>query len=107
MAINQGPQNSGSDATDKDSEDKNFEDKNSEDKVNGKNSKQLPRPDLKSDLPDFSENVLMPVTPQTPFPTTRQAKVTQVQPPKKPFWQICQSRLRFSNFKLRGIRLVT
>ncbi|MEY2856098.1 MAG: hypothetical protein RLZZ74_407 [Cyanobacteriota bacterium] len=95
MAINQEPQNSGSDATDKDSENKNFEDKNSEDKnseakVNGKNSKQLPRPDLKSDLPDFSENVLMPVTPQTPFPKTRQAKVTQVQPPKRPFWQIWQ-----------------
>jgi hypothetical protein len=85
MAINQEPQNSGSDATGNDSGDKN-----SEDKLNSKNRKQLPRTDLKSDLPDFSENVVMPVTPQTPFPKTRPAKVTPVKPPKRPFWQIWQ-----------------
>jgi len=90
MAINQEPQNSGSDATGKDSEDKNSEDKVNSKNVNSNNSKPLPRPDLKSDLPDFSENVLMPATPQTPFPKTRQAKVTQVQPPKRPLWQIWQ-----------------
>jgi hypothetical protein len=81
MAINQEPQNSGSDATGKDSEDK----------INSKiNSNPLPRTDLQSDLPDFSENVLMPVTPQTPFPKTRSATAPPVPLPKKPFWQIWQ-----------------
>ncbi|MGL5835199.1 MAG: chromosome segregation ATPase [Waterburya sp.] len=81
MAINQEPQNSGSDATGKDSEDK----------INSKsNSNPLPRSDLQSDLPDFSENVLMPVTPQTPLPTTRPSTTPTVQHSKRPFWQIWQ-----------------
>jgi hypothetical protein len=81
MAINQEPQNSGSDATGKDSEDK-IDSKN--------NSKSLPKTDLNADLPDFSENVLMPVTPQTPLPNTRPSTATPVQRPKRPFWQIWQ-----------------
>ncbi|NJO95215.1 MAG: chromosome segregation ATPase [Pleurocapsa sp. CRU_1_2] len=76
MAINQEPQNSGSDATGKDSERK-------------VKSEKLLRSDLKSDLPDFSENVLIPVTAQSRMPTTRQS-ITQVKRPRKPFWQIWQ-----------------
>ncbi|MEO0013953.1 MAG: hypothetical protein RLZZ535_2342 [Cyanobacteriota bacterium] len=76
MAINQEPQNSGSDAAGKDSERK-------------ANSEKLLRSDLKNDLPDFSENVLIPVTSQTSSPTARQSTV-QVQRPKRQFWQIWQ-----------------
>jgi hypothetical protein len=76
MAINQEPQNSGSDAAGKDSERK-------------ANSEKQLRSDLKTDLPDFSENVLIPVTSQTPMPSTRQS-IAQVQRLKRPFWQIWQ-----------------
>ena len=76
MAINQEPQNSGSDAAGKDSERK-------------ANSEKLLRSDLKNDLPDFSEHVLIPVTSQTSSPTARQSTV-QVQRPKRQFWQIWQ-----------------
>jgi hypothetical protein len=76
MAINQEPQNSGSDAAGKDSERK-------------ANSEKLRRSDLKNNLPDFSENVLIPVTAQTSSPTARQSTV-QVQRPKRQLWQIWQ-----------------
>ena len=76
MAINQEPQNSGSDAAGKDSERK-------------ANSEKLLRSDLKNNLPDFSEHVLIPVTAQTYSPTARQSTV-QVQRPKRQFWQIWQ-----------------
>jgi hypothetical protein len=76
MAINQEPQNSGSDAAGKDSERK-------------ANSEKLLRSDLKNNLPDFSENVLIPVTSQSSSPTARQSTV-QVQRPKRQLWQIWQ-----------------
>jgi hypothetical protein len=76
MAINQEPQNSGSDAAGKDSERK-------------VNREKLLRSDLKNDLPDFSENVLIPVTSQTSSPTARRS-IAQVQLPKRQFWQIWQ-----------------
>ncbi|MEN9871338.1 MAG: hypothetical protein RLZZ171_2330 [Cyanobacteriota bacterium] len=76
MAINQEPQNSGSDAAGKDSERK-------------ANSEKLLRSDLKNNLPDFSENVLIPVTSQTSSPTARQS-IVQVQRPKRQLWQIWQ-----------------
>ncbi|MEY2832543.1 MAG: hypothetical protein RLZZ574_1801 [Cyanobacteriota bacterium] len=80
MAINQEPQNSGSDAAGKDSERK----------VHKVHSEKLSKSDLKTNIPDFSENVLIPVTPQTPMPTTRQSTVNQAQRPRRPFWQIWQ-----------------
>lgn len=76
MAINQEPQNSGSDAAGKDSERK-------------ANSEKLLRSDLKHNLPGFSENVLIPVTSQASSPTARQSTV-QVQRPKRQLWQIWQ-----------------
>jgi hypothetical protein len=81
MAINQEPQNSGSDAAGKDSERK------VQHKVP---SEKLSKSDLKTDIPDFSENVLIPVTHQTPMPTARQSTVNQAQRPRRPFWQIWQ-----------------
>lgn len=78
MATNQEPQNSGSDATGKESERKVV------------NKEKSSRSELKSDLPGFSENVLIPVTPQGSMPTINQSAATQVQPKKRPFWQIWQ-----------------
>ena len=80
MAINKEPQNSGSDAVSKESEHKLP-------KLNSDKQQKS----VSSSLPDFSENVLIPVTPQGSMPTTtNQSTVTKVQRQKRPFWQIWQ-----------------
>ncbi|MEL6578522.1 MAG: chromosome segregation ATPase [Cyanobacteria bacterium J06621_12] len=77
MAINKEPQNSGSDAASK----------KSERKINSEKPQQH---NLKAGLPDFPEDILIPVTSQRSLQTVNQGSVTQVSRPKRPFWQIWQ-----------------
>ena len=74
MAIDKEPQNSGSDAAGKNSE--------------SKTNRDQAQPSRDSGLPNFSENVLIPATPQTSLPSMERSVVMPAR--KRPFWQIWQ-----------------
>ena len=76
MAINKKPQSSGSDAAGD----------RSNAKINGVRSQQS---DFNSNLQDFPESVLMPVTPQT-SPNIDLAEPTSARARRRPWWQIWQ-----------------
>ena len=76
MAINKKPQSSGSDAAGE----------RSNAKINGVRSQQS---DFNSNLQDFPESVLMPVTPQT-SPNIDLAEPTSARARRRPWWQIWQ-----------------
>ncbi|MEO0847520.1 MAG: chromosome segregation ATPase [Cyanobacteria bacterium J06648_1] len=80
MAINKEPQSSGSDAASK----------KSENKINSAktNSAKKRQSDLNASLPDFPENILIPVTSQGSVAS--QGGATRVKRSKRPFWQIWQ-----------------
>ncbi|MEL6501000.1 MAG: chromosome segregation ATPase, partial [Cyanobacteria bacterium J06623_1] len=80
MAINKKPQSSGSDAASKESENKTNSAKT--------NSAKKRQSDLNASLPDFPENILIPVTSQGSVAS--QGGATQVKRSKRPFWQIWQ-----------------
>jgi len=77
MAINNKPQNSGSDAASPKPE------------VNLKNE-QPQKSDRSPNLQDFSENILAPVTPQSSTPTVTNTAPSTVLPKKRPFWKMWQ-----------------
>jgi len=77
MAINNKPQNSGSDAA------------RPKPEVNLKNE-QPQKSDRSPNLQDFSENILAPVTPQSSTPTVTNTAPSTVLPKKRPFWKMWQ-----------------
>ena len=77
MAINNKPQNSGSDAASPKPE------------VNLKNE-QPQKSDRSPNLQDVSENILAPVTPQSSTPTVTNTAPSTVLPKKRPFWKMWQ-----------------
>lgn len=77
MAIDKEPKTSGSDAANK----------KSDAKINGVRSQQ---PNFNSNLQDFPESVLIPVTPQTSFSPVERTESTPNQQRPRPWWQMWQ-----------------
>lgn len=76
MAIDKEPKSSGSDAANK-----------NDAKINGGRSQQ---PNFNSNLQDFPESVLIPVTPQTSFSPVKRPEQTSTPHRPKPWWQMWQ-----------------